>query len=56
MTEWEKIEQEFEDNTEEGFGACEECGCELSYMPNPAWGVGYVCAECARKLRGENDF
>lgn len=52
---WEKIESEFfEDNSEESeFGFCEECGCELSYRPSGAWGVGYVCIECAKKLRGE---
>ncbi|MDB1729502.1 MULTISPECIES: hypothetical protein [Enterococcus] len=35
------------------FGTCENCGCDLSYMPNAGWGVGYVCAPCAREIRGE---
>jgi formylmethanofuran dehydrogenase subunit E len=40
---------------DEDFGKCENCGEELSYMPNAGWGVGYVCAPCAKELRGENE-
>lgn len=49
-------EEDFEKEEIEDFGTCEECKCELSYMPNPAWGVGYVCSSCAKELRGENEF
>lgn len=36
----------------EFYGTCENCGCDLGYMPG-ASGVGYVCNPCAHKLRGE---
>lgn len=41
------------DDKEIDFGNCEECNCKLDYLPNGGWGVGYVCAPCARHLRGE---
>ena len=54
---WQKIEEEFLDEGEDsGFGTCEECGIELTSMPNGAWGVGYVCEDCAHKLRGEYEL
>ncbi|MEI5995644.1 hypothetical protein [Candidatus Enterococcus mansonii] len=49
-------EKSADEEEAEDFGNCEECGCELSYLPNAGWGVGYVCASCARELRGENEY
>lgn len=40
----------------EDFGTCENCGCELSYIPDAGWGVGYVCGSCAQELRGELEY
>lgn len=37
------------------YGECEECRYMLNEYPSGAWGVGYVCAHCAKKLRGEYD-
>jgi len=37
------------------YGECEECRYMLYEYPSGAWGVGYVCAPCAKKLRGEYD-
>ncbi|MEB5953093.1 hypothetical protein [Enterococcus innesii] len=36
-------------------GECEECRYMLNEYPNGAWGVGYVCVHCAKKLRDEYD-
>lgn len=40
----------------EYFGTCENCGCELSELPDAGWGVGFVCGSCAQELRGELDY
>lgn len=40
----------------EDFGTCENCGCDLSEVPNTGWGVRYVCGSCAQELRGELDY
>lgn len=40
----------------EYFGTCENCGCELSELPDAGWGVGFVCGSCALELRGELDY
>lgn len=42
------IESETDD-----FDECEECHRMLDSLPSGAWGVGYVCASCAKELRGE---
>lgn len=38
------------------YGECEECRYMLNEYPSGAWGVGYVCAPCAKKLRGEYEL
>ncbi|WP_270290929.1 hypothetical protein [Enterococcus casseliflavus] len=38
------------------YGECEECRYLLNEIPKGAWGVGYVCAPCAKKLRGEYEL
>lgn len=40
----------------EDFGTCENCGCDLSSIPNAGWGVGHVCGSCAQELRGEMEY
>lgn len=41
------------DSEEINYGICEECDCLLDSLPCGGWGVGYVCASCAKQLRGE---
>ncbi|MFS0934564.1 hypothetical protein ACFDAA_18575 [Enterococcus casseliflavus] len=38
------------------YGECEECRYMLNEYPSGAWGVGYVCAPCAKTLRGEYEL
>lgn len=38
------------------YGECEECRYFLNEILKGAWDVGYVCATCAKKLRGEYEL
>jgi len=52
-----RLEQSIDFASEATFyGDCEECHRLLDYLPRGAWGVGYVCAPCAKKLRGEYEL